>query len=141
MLHANMLRRWHSPSVKKYRVTVAHEEEGNRVGPSNCNTERLNFTPSSEQHKLLDNVLQKFSSMICDVPECTDRLTLSITMGDHQPISFTPYRIPLKRRDGAKHKIDKLLELGLIRPSYSPWVSPIVAVGKPDAPHFGQTHY
>lgn len=53
------------------------------------------------------------------------------TTGD-QPISSPPYRIPDQLKDGVRKEVLKLVELGIVVESHSPWASPVVPVPKPD---------
>lgn len=57
---------------------------------------------------------------------------LSIDTGDHPPMRQRPYRIPLSKRKLVEEEIDKMLSEGVIRPSNSPWASPITLVPKKD---------
>jgi deoxyadenosine/deoxycytidine kinase/transposase InsO family protein len=51
---------------------------------------------------------------------------------DSKPKSLRPYRMSPKEQAALRQEIDKMLELGLIVPSDSPWGSPPVMVKKPD---------
>ena len=53
-----------------------------------------------------------------------------IHVGEASPIHQKPYRVPYSRRELVKEKLDKMLEARIIRPSTSPWASPIVLVPK-----------
>lgn len=55
-----------------------------------------------------------------------------IETGGHAPIAQRPYRVPQSRRKALKENIDEMLNEGIIRPSTSPWASPVVIVDKPD---------
>lgn len=46
------------------------------------------------------------------------------------PVYKKPYRIPYRQREVVKGEIDRLLKAKVIRPSVSPWSSPIVLVTK-----------
>jgi hypothetical protein len=52
------------------------------------------------------------------------------TVGD--PIYQRAYRTPLTKREAIDTEIDKMLELGIIRESSSPWGSPVLLVPKKD---------
>lgn len=52
--------------------------------------------------------------------------------GDARPINQPPRRLGIKEREQVEQEIKKMLELGVIRPSMSPWSSPTVLVRKPD---------
>nr|CBN80982.1 Uncharacterized protein [Dicentrarchus labrax] len=55
-----------------------------------------------------------------------------------QTLAFVPplrhglYRIPEARRQAVEEEVKKMLQLGVIEPSHSPWSNPIVLVPKPD---------
>ena len=51
---------------------------------------------------------------------------------DHEPIHQRPYRTALAKRQAVETQIDKMLETGVIRPSCSPWASPVCLVPKKD---------
>ena len=53
------------------------------------------------------------------------------TAGAH-PIKQRPYRLPLTKRAVVDREIADMLDKGIIRPSHSPWASPITLVPKPD---------
>ena len=55
-----------------------------------------------------------------------------IETGGQAPIAQRPYRIPQSRRQALKAEIDTMLDEGIIRPSVSPWASPVVIVEKKD---------
>ena len=57
---------------------------------------------------------------------------MTIKTGDAHPIKQRPYRLPLTKRAVVDKEIGDMLEKGIIRPSYSPWASPITLVPKPD---------
>ncbi|XP_059064922.1 uncharacterized protein LOC131856971 [Cryptomeria japonica] len=49
-----------------------------------------------------------------------------------KPVITTPYRYPKKKKDETEKNINKLLEMGFIRPSKSPFASVVVLVKKKD---------
>ena len=60
----------------------------------------------------------------------TDMVHHSIDTGTSQPIHQNPYRIPFAQRETVKAQIDQMLANDVIRPSCSPWASPVVVVKK-----------
>ncbi|KAI5173807.1 hypothetical protein PAEPH01_2031 [Pancytospora epiphaga] len=58
------------------------------------------------------------------------RYSHPIETGTHEPISFYHYRISPQLDEIVRKKIEKLLSEGIIRPSISPWSSPIVMIPK-----------
>ncbi|MEG1463015.1 MAG: reverse transcriptase family protein [Anaerorhabdus sp.] len=63
---------------------------------------------------------------------CTPLIKHRIITEDVPPIRCRPYRISPAENESLKIEIDKLSELGVIRPSNSPWSSPIILVKKKD---------
>ena len=51
---------------------------------------------------------------------------------DTWPISKRPYRMPAKDLEEFKKQIKELLDKGYIRPSSSPWGTPVLLVEKKD---------
>ena len=62
----------------------------------------------------------------------TDLVTHKIDTGDARPIRQQPRRLPLAKREHAESIIKEMAEEGVIEPSSSPWVSPVVLVKKKD---------
>ena len=93
---------------------------------------RDGFVPSVAEQAQLDKVLDEYVDVLSPEPGRTDALKLSINTGVHDPVRKHPYRIPPRWKEKVRVQIDKLLELGIIRPSDSPWSSSIVTVGKKD---------
>ena len=59
-------------------------------------------------------------------------MKFQIDTGKELPIYQRPYGIPVTLREKVDSEIDWLLERGFIRPSSSPWASPMVTVKKAD---------
>lgn len=55
-----------------------------------------------------------------------------IPTGDAQPVTQRPYKLSYAQAVWLQGEIDRLLQLGVIRPSSSPWMSPVVIVPKPN---------
>ena len=62
---------------------------------------------------------------------CSSDLVIELVPGTG-PIAQKPYRMNPKELDELKKQLDDMLRKGLIRPSASPWVSPIIFVDKRD---------
>ena len=55
-----------------------------------------------------------------------------VDTGEAPPIRSPPYRIPQSLLKTVNDELRQMLELGIVRPSKSPWASPVVVVPKPD---------
>ena len=87
---------------------------------------------SPEQKGQLQSLLGEFPEVLRSVPGRTHLVEHEIHVGEASPIHQKPYRVPYSRRELVKEELDKMLEARIIRPSTSPWASPIVLVPKKD---------
>lgn len=62
----------------------------------------------------------------------TDIVQHSIDTGDTRPIKQAPRRLPQVHQEEADRQVKDMLNRGVIKPSQSPWASPIVLVKKKD---------
>ena len=90
---------------------------------------------NEDQKKRLARMLTRFQDTFV---RSSIELGLS-TVGEHvidtgtaAPVRDQPRRIPLHKRDAVEQKIKEMLEVGVIRPSNSPWAACPVLVTKPD---------
>lgn len=60
----------------------------------------------------------------------TTKIKHHISTIDSEPIYQRPFRLPQVQQEEIKHQIDKLLSEKIIRPSESPWASPVHIVPK-----------
>ncbi|XP_064622364.1 uncharacterized protein LOC135484659 [Lineus longissimus] len=84
-----------------------------------------------ELAKLLLEFQHVFSKDENDIGQ-TNLVEHLIDTGDALPIKQNPHKVPLAYQDDERKSIQKLLKQGTIRPSTSPWASPIVLVKKKD---------
>ena len=132
VLHCNLLRKWCTPVEGIHRVVICEEDEIEGEIKQGLKLVREDFVPSEMQQKQLDQVLERFSEVFSDKPGRTDVTSLCINTGDHKPSRSPPYRIPPRWMDDIRKQIDQLVDLGIVRPSTSPWSSSVVPVKKKD---------
>jgi len=72
------------------------------------------------------------SSVFHSSPGRTSLVEHEIHTGDALPIHQRPYRVPYAKRELVEKELRGMLEAKVIRPSTSPWASPIVLVPKKD---------
>ncbi|KAE8988352.1 hypothetical protein PR003_g23460, partial [Phytophthora rubi] len=90
---------------------------------------------SPEQKELFQAELNGFRNMFVDSskePGRTDLLQFEIDTGNSSPIKQPPYRVSLAEGEVMEAEVQQYLELNLIRPSNSPWASPVLMIRKPD---------
>lgn len=54
----------------------------------------------------------------------------TIEMGDAEPVWCRPYRVSAVERKEIAEEVSRLLEAGIVKPSYSPWTSPVMFARK-----------
>ncbi|KAE9180298.1 hypothetical protein PF004_g24881 [Phytophthora fragariae] len=99
---------------------------------------KIDFSDSKlgdEQKELFSDLLGSLKDMFVETsmkPGRTDLLEFSIDTGDSAPIKQRPYRVSKAEGDVMESAIQQYQELSLIRPSSSPWASPVLMIRKPD---------
>ncbi|KAJ1126624.1 hypothetical protein NDU88_005031 [Pleurodeles waltl] len=86
---------------------------------------------SAEQKDHCINLLGQFSELFSTVPGTTSWCEHTIDTGDSLPVKSKIYKQPDHVRDCIKQEVQKMLELGVVEHSESPWASPVVLVPKP----------
>ncbi|XP_042559700.1 uncharacterized protein LOC116219171 [Clupea harengus] len=86
-------------------------------------------------------LINAFPSLFADVPSCTTVVEHDIDVGSAMPIKQHPYRVNPTKRAILGQEVDYLLKHDLAEPSFSPWSSPCILVGKPDGTYRFCTDY
>ena len=95
---------------------------------------------SSEQRKKLKMVLLKYEHCFEGGQFGLGRTDLAkheIDTGDHRPFKLPARRLGWAQKRALGEEVDRMLDLGVIEPSSSPWSSPPVLVRKKDGSFFG----
>ena len=66
------------------------------------------------------------------MPGETNVIQHRVKLTDDTPIRCKPYPLPYTMRKELRNEVDSMLEMGVVRPSTSPYMSPIVMVKKKD---------
>ena len=159
--HVNLMKRWHvTPSQPPIQAaSLAMDPEGTVGEVNSTDHEQAEYLeevgwsgPSDEQFfplkvsgvqelelgmeepkkGQLQEILQSFPQVLANTPGRTNLVQHHISIGDVSPIQQKPYRVPYAQRDLVKQELDRMLQANVIRPSTSPWASPIVLVTKKD---------
>ena len=128
ILHVNNLKRFYEREADVMRLVVVAEDfsSDEAVG-----LKLQGLCPEFDQ-AWVEELRSEFCEVFVDVPGRTGVCQLAIRTGDSSPIASVPHRVPDKMKSQVKEEIEKLLELGVIVVSTSPWASPIVPVPKGD---------
>ena len=87
---------------------------------------------SQEQFAAVQNLLHEYSDIFSNIPSRTSVTEHKVDTGEALPIRSPPYRIPQSLLKTVNDELRQMLELGIVRPSKSPWASPVVVVPKSD---------
>ncbi|XP_037804895.1 uncharacterized protein LOC119599226 [Penaeus monodon] len=95
---------------------------------------KVNLNPelSSEQTAELKQLIAEFSDVFSDKPGVTSIVIHDIDLTTVVPVHTKPYPIPHHLRKAFDEEVDRMLSLGIIEPSASPYCSPVVLVKKAD---------
>ena len=86
-------------------------------------------------------VIATFRSVFSDKPGRTNLLQHRIELTSPHPIRCKPYPLPYSMREALREDIQSMLDMGVIRPSQSPYAAPVVLVKKKDGSNRVCVHY
>ena len=89
-----------------------------------------NLTPIQKSD--IRDILSRFQNTLTDIPGRTDVLEHDIRLTDTKPFKVNQYPTPFRAKEAIEKEIETMLEKDIIRPSSSPYCSPITVVAKPD---------
>ena len=95
----------------------------------------LNAAPIDSNLPQIASVVSEFTDVFSDKATPVARADLpsaEISTGCTEPIKQRAYRIPDVKRKVVEENVEQMLKDGIIRPSHSPWASPITLVPKKD---------
>ena len=119
--HVNCMRKWNSPSAAVFLAETDEwedlEEEEERV---NINT--IMSKPHLVEHKRFKI---KYMDVLHDVPGKTSLVFQNIPTGGASPVRLPSYHLAHKSQEVLREEIKTLLSQGIIKPSTSPWATPI----------------
>ncbi|XP_073731162.1 retrovirus-related Pol polyprotein from transposon opus [Misgurnus anguillicaudatus] len=109
----------------------------------------IGWIPKEEDHQLIEQAVEnshvpiqvksQLKHLLCEWPTvCTHKIGRTscikheIKTNDELPLRKKPYRVSRAKNDFIEEQIQELLQQNIIRPSTSPWASPVVVVDKKD---------
>ena len=152
LFHINMLKKFHRRDeaqstvsepdpecvlVQSVTTGLIEMEEGSEDGlvlvndglPQTCN---IHPGLTREQREELKSLVEEFSDVFSDVPGKTETVVHEITLLSKAPVHRKPYPVPDHLRGVMEEEVGRMLEMGIIEPSSSPYCSPVVLVKKRD---------
>jgi len=136
--HANMLRKWYTPSTSSFyteEVTDGESEEIPLCGEdttSEAGQPVISDHLDEAQKSALLKLLGSYPDVLSNKPGRTSMGEHDIRTGGAGPIRLQPYRLPHAYRDTVKEELQAMEREGIIEPSASEWAAPIVLVRKKD---------
>ena len=91
---------------------------------------RINPELSATQLAEVGELLEDFKDVLTDVPGETNLIEHKIKLVSDQPVRTKQYPLPFSMTETIKDETEKMLEMGIIEPSQSPYISPVVLVKK-----------
>ena len=75
---------------------------------------------------MLKDLTQRYPDVFADMPGETDVIQRRVKLTDDATICCKPYPLGYTMREKLRNEVDSILEMGVVRPSTSPYASPIV---------------
>ena len=136
VFHVNMLRAWHTPATTDYLSEEVISTEDDIVlwidDADNTESPVINSGLHASQKQELEGVLTEFADTLHNSPGRTTMAEHCVDKGQVRPIRLPPYRLPHAYRDNVKEELREMEASGVIEPSTSEWVAPVVLVPKKD---------
>lgn len=95
---------------------------------------KVNPQLSKDEQRIIWDLVEEYSDIFSDVPTPTNLVTYDIKLKSDEPIRQKPYKIPVHLVNTVEKELEKMLKLGWIERSDSPYASPMVIVKKRDSP-------
>ena len=128
VLHINNLKKFHPRGEEVLRLALVAEDwtEDEALGT------KLVGKCAEFKEEVVERLKEEYPEVFSDLPGRTNVCRLRIDTGTEAPRGSHPYRIPDRLKEGVRTEVEKLVELGIVVPSTSPWASPAVPVPKSD---------
>ena len=74
----------------------------------------------------MKDLTRRYPDPFADMPRETNVIQHRVKLRDDTPIHCKPYHLSYAMREELRNEVDSMLEMGVVSPSKSPYVSPIV---------------
>ena len=115
---------------------IVNQVEGEAWDPSNNHLKGAKFGEklSEIERATLQNLVSKHANVFARNPKKPNQTSVihPIITGDAPPVKSRYYRVPVAWEEEIGRQIQEMLDNEIIRPSASPWNSPIILVKKKD---------
>ena len=95
---------------------------------------KVTINPMLDDKKIeqVNQILNEFSDVLTSLPGHTSTIQHEIHVKSDEVVRMKPYQLPFASQEFVKEEVQKLLDMGVVEPSVSPFSSPIVLVKKKD---------
>ena len=93
---------------------------------------QINPQLDESQQQVINSLLEEYQEGLTDMPGLTNLGEHDIKLLNKEPIKSKPYPLPHALRGEVTKEVQKMIDLGVVEPSSSPYASPIVMVKKKD---------
>ena len=129
LLHINNLKRFYEREESVLRLALVAEDwsEDEVVG-----TRLQGSYEGFDAESVVEDLRKEFPEVFSNLPGKAKVGSFKIETGNAEPRRSHPYRVPDRLKEGVRSEVKKLVDLGIVVPSISPWASPVVPVPKTD---------
>ena len=124
-----------SPTLADKPTEISTEEVASSAKNGESKPSPTEEISTEEKQRRLEELLERYPDAFADTDYdmgCSNVIQHKIDVGEATPIKARAYRVNPSTQQVIDEHIDNLLECGIIRPSISPWSSPVIVVGKKD---------
>ena len=129
VLHVNNLKKYHPRTEEVLRLALVAEDWSN---DEEVGTKLHGKCKDFNEEEVVKQLKAEYPEVFSDLPGRTTVCELKIETGEAAPRRSHPYRVPNRLKEGVRAEVEKLVEMGIVVPSTSPWASPVVPVPKQD---------
>lgn len=136
--------KWETMDDKHVSITLCQSEPVQNIEPPHT-PERHRYSQEElrdaatkaesfdSRYKLkLYELLGRFSEVFSETPGLTHQYEHEIRLRDEQPFFKNPYPVPMCYRSEARKQINEMVDMGIIEPAQTEFVSPLTIVTKKD---------
>ena len=87
---------------------------------------------SKEQERQVKELLEEFQDVLTDIPGEANLIEHRINLTSEQHVRTKQYPLPFAMTETVKEETKKMLDMGIVEPSTSPYLSPVILVKKSD---------
>jgi len=150
IFHINLLREYleRPQTVVLADIAVVRDQDTDSTSDFDVSKVRLGLVPTCQTETKDDivydsllsdgsksaaqRVFAKHSHMLTDLPGHTDLVEHVVRLTEDRPVSVRQYPLPFESEETIRSEVRKMLDMGIIEPSSSPFSSPVVLVKKKD---------